>query len=86
MPHRVAACQEICAILLDEYIATAQEYKAKGKLCPHKHPEYLDKLEEIMDHVEDAHGMIHIAMELAGHKAGNHRLEHPEHTHRAPQY
>ena len=68
MPHhRVQACEDILDQKLDEYIQTHEEWHKKGYLCPHRgNPKAHKVMDEIMEDVEDAHDMLHIAMKRAG--------------------
>lgn len=78
--HKVRACQEICNHFLQEYLATAKEWKEQGKLCPHNYPQYVERLEGIMETVKCAHDMIEVAMKLMGMKPHH---DDPHMTHHA---
>lgn len=85
MEHqRMKACQEILDAKLDEYIQTHKEWHEKGLLCPHKgNPAAHAKMDEIMEDVEQAHDMLHIAMDRAGITPAYHNNgeeHHPAHA------
>lgn len=66
--ERVRQCGDILDIKLDEYINTHKEWHKKGLLCPHEgDARARAKMVMIMEDVEEAHDMLHIAMARAGY-------------------
>jgi len=67
--QRIEECAAIFDKKLDEYIRSHKMFDEKGELCPHKgNPDSHATMDYIMEDVEQAHDMLHMAMHRAGYK------------------